>query len=428
MRRTNLLLYLLICALSIFFSCDQISIADDNSLAVSGDELSIATIEIIESEILGEEREVWVHVPAEFYGMDTTDVKFPVIYVVDADGHFLPLVGIVDQLSSRFSANDQCPPHIIVGIRNPNRNDDLSPSISSDGQDGISEQGGGSTFIKFISDELIPFVNEKYPVAPYKTLVGHSLGGLFVLNTLVNNKNLFDNYLILDPALDWDNEKSAEQAIDAFTNQIFNNQQVYIVGAGPFTKGLTEEEIKNDTSMLMGLPSSVLRFKDKIEKTNLKGLSMKFEMEMEENHFTVPLKGLPQGLKFIYGGFRFDKIGDYYDKDSPQRDKDIVEEVEAHFDMMSNKMGYDVKPLESYINAWAMGFGYNGEPELGAQLYDYNISNYPRSPFVHVANANFKLSQADTSAAIMSFEQYLELAADEGVSELLGEIKSSYNN
>ena len=67
-----------------------------NSGVENNAEVPLAKVEIISSEILREDREVWVYTPPEFYGMDTTDVRFPVIYMVDADGHFLPLVGIAD--------------------------------------------------------------------------------------------------------------------------------------------------------------------------------------------------------------------------------------------------------------------------------------------------------------------------------------------
>lgn len=423
MRRNVYLLILLITQLPAFYSCQSDSNSRGLQVEGASDQLSIATKEFIDSKILGEQREVWVHVPAEFYGMDTTDVKFPVIYLVDADGHFLPLVGIVDQLSSRFSANDQAPPHIVVGIRNPNRNLDLSPPHKDVSQDSIRGTGGANNFARFISDELMPLINEKYPVAPYTTMAGHSLGGLFVLNTLIENQDLFNNYLAIDPAMDWDDRNFLNRAINAFKTKTFNDKQVYIVGAGPFTKGKTVEEIKNDTSMMMGLPSAVLTFRDEIGNVNRPGLNLKFEMEMDENHFTVPLLGFPNALKYFYDGHNYDKMGNYYDKESPQREKDIVLELDQHYKKLSERMGYELKPLESYVNAWAMGFGYNGETKFGEQLYDYNIAIYPRSPFVHAANGYFKLFHNDTIAAIASFENSLKLSEDEELVGLLKELK-----
>jgi len=253
MRISSSFIFILITQLLILFSCTSNTSNDTRFVSDRDHQLSLATIEIIDSEILEEEREVWVHVPSEFYGMDTTDVRFPVIYVVDADGHFLPLVGIADQLSSRFSANDECPPHIVVGIRNPNRNYDLTPPRSDADQDSINGTGGAYDFVKFISNEVMPIINDKYPVAPHTTLAGHSLGGLFVISTLIEDQNVFDNYLAIDPAMDWDDRNFLTKATKAFKTKSFDNKKLYIVGAGPFFKGLTVDEIKEDTSQMNGL-------------------------------------------------------------------------------------------------------------------------------------------------------------------------------
>lgn len=422
MRNNTLVMYILITQLLVFFSCKTNTTDEARFISDTDHQLSLATIELIDSDILGEEREVWVHVPSEFYGMDTTDVRFPVIYVVDADGHFLPLAGIADQLSSRFSANDECPPHIVVGIRNPNRNFDLTPPRSDTNQDSINGTGGAYDFVKFIENELMPIINSKYPVAPYTTLAGHSLGGLFVLSTLIENQDLFDNYLAIDPAMDWDDRNFLTISVQAFKTKSFDDKKLYIVGAGPFFKGSTIDQIKKDTSSVNGLTTCVLLLKDELDLITPKGLNVKFEMEMDENHYTVPLKGFPQGLKHIYDGYHFDKMVNYYDKASPQRQEDIIEAIEEHYANISARMGYDVKPLESYINSWAMGYGYNGEPEFGAKLYDYNIKNYPSSPFVHMANGHFKLSQEDTSAAIASFQNSLKLSDDVELTDLIAEL------
>lgn len=418
MPRANsfVLLFLLILCLT---NCEQAPLDDRENSST----LALANIETISSEILGEDREVWVHVPDEFYGMDTTDITFPVIYVVDADGHFLPLVGIQDQLSSRFSANDECPPHIVVGIRNPNRNYDLTPPSADLAQDTLNRTGGAELFAKFLSDELIPMVNKKYPVAPHRTLAGHSLGGLFVMSTLLENQKLFDNYLAIDPALSWDNERFLDKATDAMKNKKFDDKNLYIVAAGPGFKGMTIEEVKSDTTELVNLTRSVFEFFDILDEVTPSGLNIKYELDMNENHFTIPLQGWSQGLKHIYEGYHFEKIVNYYDHDSPQRKEDIVDAITNHYDMLSDKMGYEVKPLESYVNAWAMGFGYNGEPELGERLYAYNLKNYPNSPFVHAANGYFQLSQQDTSAAIASFEKSQKLSYDDGLAEQIEELR-----
>ena len=37
---------------------------------------------------------------------------------------------------------------------------------------------------------------DKYPVTPYRALIGHSFGGIFALNVLANHKEIFDDYIV----------------------------------------------------------------------------------------------------------------------------------------------------------------------------------------------------------------------------------------
>ena len=74
------------------------------------------------------------------------------------------------------------------------------------------ENGKAANFSKFIETELIPFVEHKYPVTNFRSLIGHSYGGLFTIYTLINHSHLFSNYLAIDPSLDWDSQKLLNEA------------------------------------------------------------------------------------------------------------------------------------------------------------------------------------------------------------------------
>jgi predicted alpha/beta superfamily hydrolase len=46
---------------------------------------------------LGENRKIWVYVPD---GAVNNTERFPVVYVLDGDGHFSSVVGVTQQLST----------------------------------------------------------------------------------------------------------------------------------------------------------------------------------------------------------------------------------------------------------------------------------------------------------------------------------------
>ncbi len=81
------------------------------------------------------------------------------------------------------------------------RNKDLTPTHMDDWK----TSGGAGNFLSFIKDELIPHINKEYPSNGDNTLWGHSLGGLFVINALINEPQTFKSYIAVDPSLWWDN-------------------------------------------------------------------------------------------------------------------------------------------------------------------------------------------------------------------------------
>ncbi len=70
----------------------------------------------IYSKILDEEREILVHVPKGFWGMDEAAKNHPVAFVLDGESQFLNAVASIDFLSSSLLGNDLMPRTIVVGI------------------------------------------------------------------------------------------------------------------------------------------------------------------------------------------------------------------------------------------------------------------------------------------------------------------------
>lgn len=70
-------------------------------------------------------------------------------------------------------------------------------------QDGSVARGGGSDrFTRFLLEELKPFIEARYPVDPSRAvLFGHSLGGVFAANVLVDHPDAFAGFLIASPSV-----------------------------------------------------------------------------------------------------------------------------------------------------------------------------------------------------------------------------------
>jgi len=148
------------------------------------------------SKVLNESRRIDIYLPRTY--QVNSNKKYDVLYVLDGNAHLLHAAG--SQLV--LAGYQQMPELLIVGIHNTNRNRDLTPSVVSS----VANSGGASHFRRFIAEELIPHVAQTYRTNDKRYLSGHSYGGLFAIDTLVEQPDLFDAYFTFSPSLRWDND------------------------------------------------------------------------------------------------------------------------------------------------------------------------------------------------------------------------------
>lgn len=72
--------------------------------------------------------------------------------------------------------------------------------------------GGAEKFREFITVELFKEVNKRYRTNAEKGIIGESLAGLFIVETLFNHPEMFDFYIAMDPSLWWNNQHLVKTA------------------------------------------------------------------------------------------------------------------------------------------------------------------------------------------------------------------------
>ena len=180
-----------------------------NAQSQNDNKIVIGKIDSVYSKTLGEQRKIWVYTPDMTSG--NSNQHWPVVYLLDGDGHFASVVGMIQQMS-QVNGNNVYPEMIVVAIPNTDRTRDLTPThIASDppmmDSNFSKTSGGGENFVAFIEKELMPHIDSVYPTAPYKVLIGHSFGGLTVMNVLTNHTKLFNAYIAIDPSMWYDRER-----------------------------------------------------------------------------------------------------------------------------------------------------------------------------------------------------------------------------
>jgi predicted alpha/beta superfamily hydrolase len=104
-------------------------------------------------------------------------------------------------------------PMLVVGIENTERRRDMTGPTEVDSDRAIAPRVGGSTaFRAFIATELMPEIRRRYRVTDETAIIGESLAGLFIVETFIEQPELFDTYIALSPSLWWNHEALVRSA------------------------------------------------------------------------------------------------------------------------------------------------------------------------------------------------------------------------
>ena len=393
------------------------------SRAQTDNKIVIGKIDSVYSTILKEQRKVWVYVPNMKAGLQNPGQRYPVVYLLDGDGHFESVVGIIQQLS-QVNGNTIVPEMIVVAIPNTDRTRDLTPThIVSDlpmmDSNFSKSTGGGENFTDFMSKELIPHIDSLYPTQPFKILIGHSFGGLIVMNTIINHTKLFNAYIAIDPSMWYDKEQFLKATQKKIAAQKYNDTRLYVGIANTMNEGMTLEKMKKDTSADTRHIRSIFAM-DKFIKANLQnGLKYASKYYADDDHGSVPLMSEYDGLRFIFSWYRFKFTrADFMDPDTA-----IVQKMKQHYQTISKEFGFKVLPPEMQIN----GLGYNAlfqkQYPKAAALFKMNIENYPENGNVYDSYADLLVAQKDTIKAIANYQKAFAITKSEETKQKLDQLQ-----
>jgi hypothetical protein len=238
---------------------------------------------VIKSNILDEERTCLISLPDSYN--DSTEVakKYPIIILLDGYTHFKTASGIVHFMSSNRNRNNLMPESIIIAIENVDRERDFT--VTKIKTKRPNTMGGGRNFLNFIENELIPYIDKNYKTEPFRTLIGHSLGGLLTLNAYMDNNSVFNAYISIDPSIWW-SEEMMKNKVDSMSS-ISYNKKLFIATANQGDAGYERNKQRHDNLYAL------------ITKKSEEPLNVKIQYFEKENHRSVPLIALYEGLMYI---------------------------------------------------------------------------------------------------------------------------------
>ncbi|GMU01106.1 hypothetical protein KH5H1_52260 [Corallococcus caeni] len=341
------------------------------AVAAGDTPIVIGTRTSVMSKVLGEDRPLMIHLPDGYEASPTE--RYPVLYVLDAETHFVHVAGMVEFLAR----TRHIPEMIVVGVLNTtDRTRDLTPPFSKtervdDGRllSQVSPTAGhADTFLRFLTEELAPQVEARYRTQPYRILVGHSHGGLFAMHVLTHKPESFNAYVALSPSLHWNSAELVRTAPEALARLVAPGRALYL-----------DEDAEEAPNV-----ANLRTLTRELRNRKPANLTWRYdELPGQDDHASLPHIGTYEGLRFLFNGWKV--------PEKLQLTGDLAR-LEAHYTGLSKRVGYPVVPQERLFNS----VGYR---HLEAKRFPQAIAAFERNITFHPDSGNAHDSLADALEA-----------------------------
>lgn len=222
----------------------------------------------LRSKLLGDTRRLNIWLPPSYKDGGKT---YPVLILLDGgvSEDFLHIAGLA-QVTSAYGRGQEL---IIVGIEGVQRRHDLSPP-TDDPADlrFVKNPGGADQYRRFLAEEVKPWVAEHYRVNGKSAIIGESMAGLFVLDTLATTPSAFTDYIAVSPIIWW-NRQAVSHRLSKTPPATGSTRRVLIAFEGSMAAGkdgLTPAQQAEDRldHSLRGLPNvKIVRFAEEQHDT-----------------------------------------------------------------------------------------------------------------------------------------------------------------
>ncbi|RYJ43704.1 alpha/beta hydrolase [Flavobacterium beibuense] len=305
------------------------------------------TTEEITSEILKENRLVTIKLPPSYER--NKDKKYPLLVLLDGDYLFDPFAGVI----SYTSYWDDLPEVLIVGISQTERDMDCE----SDPEAGLPFEKG-EKFFDFIGQEVIPMIEKKYRVSPFKIIAGHDVTAGFANFFLYKDNPLFNAYIILSPELPTDMETRIPARFSAIDKPIF-----YYLATADGDVGRLKNKIKVLNDNIKAVANTTFRYQ--------------FDEFMGESHYSLVPNAIPSALYHIFSSYQpitsaeFQKLAD--------QPSGYVQYLKDKYEMIERDLGVKMTVRLNDFKAIEAAIFKNSAFEELRDLAEVAKKNYPKT-------------------------------------------------
>lgn len=279
----------IILLLIIMFSSFQATTKEIATKVKEPFEIENSEVFTINSNVLSRKYNIYIKVPSDYFNKDNSQKTYPALYLNDGPHTFKVAAGV-----THFKSMNKA---IVVGIAFAQGEDgqysrvrDLTPEPDESWSNYVT--GGASDYLRFIENEVIPFVEKNYRANPARRILcGHSLGGSFGTWVLLTKPQLFSGYILTSPSL-W----FKDEMIFDLEEKYAQDHESLAVNVYFATGALETPENGMKNNMVDGHN----RFVKRMRSRNYQGLHLNDEVVPGTDHFSTFPVGLAKGLRWIY--------------------------------------------------------------------------------------------------------------------------------
>ncbi len=324
------------------------------------------------SEILGEWRPLEIYLPDDY---EISGKPYPVMLVLDGGWAFLYCVSIVDMMSPNYF-----PRMVVVGLPNTDRSRDLYPLYKVNDE----TEKGTANFLRFMHEELFPFLGKKFRIRDYRILFGHSLAGYFSIYTLLKYPSLFNGYIATSPSLRMtENKALLSSLLGSVSPDDINGKFLYFSGGG-----------EEGEELHMGIKTFDLLLKEK----KIPGLTWSYDIFDGEGH--VPVKGFYKGLRGLF--HRWIPVLEFFRSGT-------LDDIKSHYRGLTEKYGFPVLPPIPIVNVVGRRYLREGKSRQAVDVYRYYVSLYPAYSSGYLALAEAYILAKNQDSAVENLRKCLQL-------------------
>jgi hypothetical protein len=342
--------------------------------AMGSESIEIGRTYTIGSSASGCSRCIQVYLPVE-YG--ESDRRYPVVYVLDSSATRLAWAASCMEI---LDGMGRMPCSIIVGIQCTDGFRDYFPEP----MENRPGSGNLADFLRCITDEIRPWVDDSFRTCGFDVLCGFSNSGMFTVHTALCSPSSFSAYIAGSPSLGWFPELFRSLAIRVLDEGLPRGFSLYM--------NWSTDDLERIVSSAM--PDFVEIFR------NRAGSGVEWMAEILTGAGHVPYSTLRRGFESIFKGWSY-----------PARDliQGGLQGLLEHYSGLEAQYGIPVKIPQGAFMDLGHGILSGGNHEEALAVFRMYAGEYPGSHRAHFFLGVCQMALGDGEGAGLSWNRALEL-------------------